>query len=249
MIDFDYAGQDVLITGGTRGIGGALSKAFLAAGANVIATFRQNHEGALAFKDGLGEAAERCEIVQLDVTDYDAVDAFFATVFQQSGRKLDVLVNNAGVRDDAVVGMMPPSAWSRVLETNLTGAYNMSKFAIQLMMGARYGRIINMSSPSGELGFAGQANYAASKGGLEAFTRSLAKEAAKRGITVNCVSPGFVNTDLIADLGDKQRKAYEQMVPLRRFAEVEEISPSVLFLASENSGYITGSVLKVAGGL
>ena len=145
--------------------------------------------------------------------------------------------------------MMTSDDWNRVIEVNLTGTYLMSKQAVLLMMKKKYGRIINITSPVADLGFAGQANYAASKAGQVAFTKSLAKETAKKKITVNCVSPGFILTDFIKDLPQEQLAAYKKMVPMRRFGTAEEVADAVLFLASDRASYITGTVLDITGGL
>ena len=247
MISFDFSGQTVVVTGGTRGIGAAVSQAFYEAGARVFALYAGNHERAAAFAARFAEPS-RMQTRCVDVSDYPAVAAFFQELATLCD-SLEILVNNAGIRRDGIVGMMPPEDWQAVLDTNLGGTYAMSKFAVQAMMTHRYGRIVNLTSPSGRLGFAGQANYAASKAGQVAFAKSLAKEVAKRKITVNCVSPGFVETEFIAGLPPEQLKEYQASVPLRRFAQPEEVAKAVLFLASEEAAYITGTVLEISGGL
>ena len=245
---FDFSGQTVIVTGGTRGIGRAISEAFLEAGATVVALYGGNREAAEQFRAANAACGERLEVQAVDVGDYGQVERFFKD-FDARHARLDVLVNNAGIRRDTVVGMMSPEQWQQVLQTNLGGTYAMSKFAVLKMMQARYGRIVTITSPSGEFGFEGQANYAASKAGQVAFSRSLSKEAAKRKITVNCVSPGFIATDLIADLPAEQAEAYRKQVPLRRFGEPAEVAKAVLFLAAPESEYITGATLHVTGGL
>ncbi|MCW5213255.1 SDR family oxidoreductase, partial [Desulfobulbus sp. TB] len=185
---------------------------------------------------------------KVDVRDYQAVECFFQQVEEQFDT-IDILVNNAGVRRDAALAMMRQQDWNQVIDVNLTGGYNMSKFAVQLMMKQKYGRIIFITSPMGHLGFAGQANYAASKAGQVGMMKSLSKEVAKRKITVNSVSPGFISTDFLDGLSDKQVKAYKKMVPVRRFGTPEEVADAVLFLAGKNATYINGSVLEVTGGL
>ncbi len=245
---YDFTGRTALVTGGTRGIGRAVSEAFLDAGATVLAAYGGDDAAAEAFRAGNGARAERLRTVRLDVADYAAVESFFRTL-ADAGERLDTLVNNAGIRKDSVLAMMPPADWERVLAVNLTGAYHCAKFAVQAMMTERYGRIVNVTSPSGRFGFEGQANYAASKAGMVAMTRSLSKEVARRGITVNCVSPGFIDTDLLSDLPEAQAKAYRESVPLRRFGTVREVAHATLFLAAPESAYITGSVLEVTGGL
>jgi|SaaInlStandDraft_1057018.scaffolds.fasta_scaffold13521_4 3-oxoacyl-[acyl-carrier protein] reductase len=248
MPNFDFKDQNVLITGGTRGIGASLTRAFLSAGASVIATYRSNHDAAMAFSQSLGEESSRLECVACDVTDVEAVDSLYARL-DETELKLDILINNGGIRRDAVAAMMSASDWKDVIDTNLTGAFLMSKQAIKNMMRQRYGRIINISSPMSREAFAGQSNYSASKGGLESMTRSMCKEVGSRKITVNCVSPGFIETELIDDLDEETVKTYKKMVPVRRFGKPEEVADAVLFLGDKSSGYISGSVLEISGGL
>jgi len=160
-----------------------------------------------------------------------------------------VLVNNSGIRRDGVLAMLPPADWERVIATNLSGTYHMCKFAVLHMLRRRYGRIVIVTSPARTAGFAGQANYAASKAGQVGLMRSLAREVGKRGITVNCVSPGFVDTDLLADLSPEQKREHLASVPLGRFAEPREVAFAVRCLAARDASYITGATLEVAGGL
>lgn len=244
-MDSVFKDWNVIITGGTRGIGFATAEAFSDAGAFVTCIYRSDETAAAAAMLKLGPGAE---VVRTDVSDYGQVEEFYAR-FNAKHDSLHVLVNNAGIRKDAVVGMMPYDDWSKVINTNLTGTYNMCKFAVHKMMENKFGRIVNLSSPSGKLGLPGQANYAASKAGQVAFTKSLAKEVARRGITVNCISPGFTETEFISDISDDLRKTYLGQVPMRRFARPEEIAAGILFLASKNASYITGAVLDMDGGL
>ena len=248
MLTYDFSGQTAVVTGGTRGIGGAISAAFLRTGARVIATYAGNEAAAEEFAAAHADAADRLELRKFDVGDYEQVQEFFRHV-DQTCETLEVLVNNAGIRRDSVVGMMPAEDWRKVIDTNLTGTYNMSKFAVMKMMQSRYGRIVNITSPSGRIGFEGQANYAATKAGIVAFAKSLCKEVAKRKITVNCVSPGFIDTDFISELPGDQLKAYRGMVPLKRFGTADEVATCVLFLASQEAAYVTGAVLEVTGGV
>ena len=244
---FDFANQTAVVTGGTRGIGLAVAEAFLAAGGSAICLYGGDEKAADALRSAhAGDSRLRAE--RLDVADFEAVKAFWRRLEEQ-GTRIDVLVNNAGIRRDAVLAMMPDDDWRRVLDVNLGGVFAMSKYAVQAMSSARYGRIVNMTSPGGKLGFAGQANYAASKAGMVALTKSLSKEVAKRGITVNAVSPGFIDTDFIRDLPEEQAGEYRRSVPLMRFGKADEVASAVLFLASRESAYITGTVLEVTGGL
>jgi 3-oxoacyl-[acyl-carrier protein] reductase len=182
------------------------------------------------------------------VAKYKEVENFFEHIDKKYGG-FEVLVNNAGIRKDAVLAMMKESEWRDVLEVNLSGVFYMCKFAVMSLMRKRYGRIINITSPSGKYGFEGQANYAASKAGLIALTKTLSKEVARRGITVNCVSPGFIATELIDDLPKELRDSYITQVPLKRFGKPEEVAVCVLFLASKEASYVNGATLEVTGGL
>lgn len=245
----NFEQDTVVVTGGTRGIGRAITQAFLARGARVVATYRSNADAAEAFKAELDAAeAERLELASFDVADEAAVEAFWEDLDAREV-EVSVLVNNSGVRDDHVMAMMPTAAWQRVLDTNLTGTFLMSKRAVLTMLRRRYGRIVSITSPAGQFGFQGQANYSASKAGQVALTRSLSKEVAKRGITVNCVSPGFVETELLGDLDPELMKAHKQSVPMKRFGKPEEIAWAVLTLASRDASYVTGATLEVTGGL
>ncbi len=248
MIQFDFNEQTVIVTGGTRGIGRAIAESFLKAGARVLATYQGNAEAARAFEDANKEHADRLIVKKCDVTDYAAVEALFKWVGDELG-VIQVLINNSGIRRDQIVGMMAVEEWQSVIDTNLTGTFYMSKFAVQNMARKRYGRIVNITSPVARFGMPGQGNYAASKAGQIAFAASLSKETARRKITVNCVSPGFIGTDLIADLAEERVEMYLNLVPMKRFGEVEEVASSVLFLASKEASYITGTVLEVTGGL
>ncbi len=246
MIDFNQ--RRVIVTGASRGIGRAISLAFLEAGATVLGIYAANRQAAEEFRDQCGDAAARLELHRLDVSDAGQVEKFFQDV-EERFDTIDVLVNNAGIRRDGVLAMLAKDDWQRVLDVNLTGCFLMAKQAVLLMMKQKYGRIINITSPMARMGFAGQSNYAASKAGQIGMTRSLARETAKRGITVNCVSPGFIDTELLAGLSPEQLKEYKKMVPARRFGKAEEVADAVLFLAGPRAAYITGSVLEITGGL
>jgi 3-oxoacyl-[acyl-carrier protein] reductase len=246
-VAFDFAGQNVVVTGGTRGIGAGVTDAFLRAGARVVATHVSRDEDARALLHRYADTG-RLTVEKFDVVSYDEAEAFFRA-FERDVGVLHVLVNNAGIRRDAVVAMMSGEDWARVLDVNLTGVYVMSKLAVQLMMGERYGRIVNVTSPAGRLGSEGQSNYAAAKAGIVAFSKSLCREVASRHITVNCVSPGFIETELLSDLPAHLTESYRRMVPLNRFGTPGDVARCVLFLASRESSYITGSVLEVNGGI
>jgi 3-oxoacyl-[acyl-carrier protein] reductase len=235
-----------VVTGGTRGIGKAVSEAFLTAGASVIAIFAGDEASAAAMRETWKDYPLETE--KLDVSDYSAADSFFKRLNEKHG-SLEILVHCAGVRKDKIVGMMSLDEWSKVIDVNLTGTFIMNKFAMIKMMEKRYGRIINISSPSGIFGFAGQANYASSKAAQIAFTKSFSKEVAKKNITVNCVLPGFIDTQFISDLPEEQLKAYREQIPMKRFGAASELTDVVLLLASREASYITGAAFEVTGGL
>ncbi|MDH4367825.1 MAG: 3-oxoacyl-ACP reductase FabG [Dehalococcoidia bacterium] len=245
---YNFEGQTVIITGGTRGIGRAIAESFLEAGAKVIVTYSTNEAATAQLKQDNSQFADNIDIQKLDVSRYEEAEKFFKYVDTKYGG-FEVLVNNAGIRKDSVLAMMKQSDWHDVLNVNLTGIFYMCKFAVKILMRKRYGRIVNISSVMERYAFEGQANYAASKAGLTALTKSLSKELATRGITVNCVSPGFIDTELIRDLPDKLRETYLARIPARRFGSPAEVAACVLFLASREASYVTGSTLEVSGGL
>lgn len=244
----DFNGQIAIVTGGTRGIGRGITEAFLKKGATVIATYAGNDSAAMKMKEELSLYGDKLIVKKCDVRDESAVAELYKFV-EDSFSKLDILVNNSGIRKDQLTATMSLIEWNDVINTNLTGTFLMSKHATLLMMKNRYGRIVNMSSVGGEIGLPGQANYAASKAGQVAISKTLSKEVAKRGITVNNVLPGFIDTELLADLPEEQRKEYAKDVPMKRFGKVEEVAHAVLFFASKEASYITGSSLEVDGGL
>jgi 3-oxoacyl-[acyl-carrier protein] reductase len=245
---FDFNGKRALITGATRGIGKAVATAFLTSGATVIGVYATNRKAADLFLNECGPLASNLRLFQCDVADPRQVQGLFEEIEEQFDT-IDVLVNNAGIRKDGVVAMMPQEDWQRVIDVNLTGTFNMAKQAVLLMVKQKYGRIINITSPMAYMGFAGQANYAASKAGQIGMMRVLSKEVAKRKITVNCISPGFVDTEFLGDLTEDRALSYKKMIPMNRFGRPEEIAAGVLFLASEAAAYINGAVLEINGGL
>ena len=244
----EFKEQKAVVTGATRGIGKAIAEALLASGATVIGVYGGNVAAAEKFRASCGDVGARLQLHKLDVSDYQAVQTFYGQIEEQFDT-IDILVNNAGIRRDGALAIMKEEDWRRVIDVNLTGGYNMARFAVQLMMKQKYGRIVCITSPMGQLGFAGQTNYAASKAGQVGMMKSLSKEVAKKKITVNCVSPGFIDTDFLEGLTETQVKAYKKMVPARRFGRTDEVAGAVLFLAGKNAAYITGSVLEITGGL
>lgn len=244
----NFQGQKVVITGASRGIGKAISLEFLKQGATVIGVYAGNREAAESFIAECERFDGRLQLHQCDVADAGQVETFFNTIEEQFG-SIDVLVNNAGIRRDKLLALMDQKSWQQVIDINLTGTFNMCRSGVLLMLKQKYGRIINITSPVATLGFAGQTNYGASKAGQIGLTRSLSKETARKKITVNCVSPGFIDTELLDDLSPEQIKEYKKSVPMRRFGTVVEVAGAVLFLASKEASYITGAVLDVNGGL
>jgi 3-oxoacyl-[acyl-carrier protein] reductase len=245
----DFSGQTAVVTGGTRGLGRAIALDLLEHGATVYATWHRNEEAAAELTKLAGARAERLRLARFDVGDAAGVNSFWERAEAECEGGVQILVNNSGVRRDAALALMSEADWRAVLDTNLTGTFLMSKGAVRLMARKRYGRIVLITSPSARHGFEGQSNYAASKAGQIGMARSLAREVAKRGITVNCVSPGFVDTELLADLTPAQKDEFRKSVPLQRFAEPREVAYAVRALAAREASYITGSVLEVAGGL
>lgn len=244
-VRFDLDGQVAVVTGGTRGIGAAITRTLLASGARVLATYVTNQRAAEELRDSLDrEERERLSLHRFDVADAEAVQTFFAGL-----DPLHIMVNNAGIRRDGPLGLMSLESWQRVLAVNLDGVFHTCRAAVRAMMAHRYGRIVNIASPSGLWGLAGQANYAAAKAGLIALTRSLALEVATRGITANCVTPGYVETELLAGLPEKRLAEMRAEVPMGRFGRPEEVAGAVLFLASAAASYITGANLMVSGGI
>ncbi len=237
-----------LITGGTRGIGRAIVETFAHAGARVAFTYRSAHQAAKELTETLTEKGHDVMGFQADVADFQAAQDVVQRVLDAWGH-IDILVNNAGITRDNLLLRLTEEDWDAVLNTNLKGVFNFCKAVYRPMMKQRSGKIINMSSVVGITGNAGQTNYAASKAGIIGFSKSLAKELGSRGITVNVIAPGYVETEMTAALPEKAREALTQAIPLRRTARPEEIAQAALFLASSLADYITGHVLQVDGGL
>lgn len=241
-------GKVAVVTGGAKGIGRAISMRLAEAGAYVIVNCNSSTSKAEETVAEIQARGYEAEVFPCDVTDSAAVKDWFSDVKKRLGH-VDILVNNAGITKDTLLIGMKDEDFMSVVETNMKSVFNCSKWAMKLMLRQKNGRIINISSVSGIMGNAGQVNYSASKAGIIGMTKSMAKEAASRGITVNAIAPGFIRTDMTAKLSEEVRTKAEEMIPLGHFGEAEDIAEAAYFLASDYSRYITGQVLSVDGGL
>jgi len=242
-------GKVALVTGGSRGIGSEIAKLMAESGAKVIINYSSNKTKAEELAEEitkLGGVQPSC--LGFDVGNEEQVDTAYKSILSENS-KLDILVNNAGVTGDNLILRMKLEEWERVIRTNLTGMFLCTRAAIKPMMKARYGRVINISSVIGEMGNAGQSSYAASKSGVFGFTKSLAKEVGSRGITVNAVTPGFIKTDMTAEMTEDQIKPLLDSIPLGMLGEASDVASLVSFLASPQARYITGQIIGVSGGL
>lgn len=242
-----------IVTGGSRGIGRSIVEALFRAGCTVVFTYNSNEDAARGLADELNRDSMRLETlavhpVKLDVTDGKAVQEFIEGVQKDHGQ-IDILVNNAGVTKDGLLMRMSEADWDLVLDTNLKAVYALTKAVVRPMMSQKRGKIINITSVVALTGNPGQANYCASKAGVIGFTKSVAKEVASRGITVNAVAPGYIETDMTGKLNETQREALLGMIPLKRAGRPEDVANVVKFLASSEADYITGQTLVVDGGM
>lgn len=245
MSSQDLSGKIALVTGASRGIGAAIADTLAQAGATVIGTATSDSGAAaigerLAQWNGQGRA--------LNAAEADGIENLIADIEKEFG-KLDILVNNAGITRDNLLMRMKEEEWDEIMQVNLKSVFRASKAVLRGMMKQRSGRIINITSVVGAMGNAGQANYAAAKAGLMGFAKSMAREVGSRGITVNCIAPGFIDTDMTRALPEETRKMFEAQTSLGRFGDAQDIADAVLFLASEQAGYITGQTLHVNGGM
>jgi 3-oxoacyl-[acyl-carrier protein] reductase len=244
----ELAERVALVTGGSRGIGAAIAVELARAGAAVVFTYRSSPDAAQDTAKRIAEAGGTARAVACDVADAAAVDQLVGEIARELGR-IDVAVNNAGITRDQLIARMKPEDFDAVIATNLRGTWNVCRAVARPMIRQRSGRIINLSSVVARMGNPGQTNYAASKGGIEALTRSLARELASRNITVNAVAPGFIDTAMTSQLAGPNRDALLAQIPLGRLGTVEDVAGAVRFLASDRASYITGQVIHVNGGL
>jgi 3-oxoacyl-[acyl-carrier protein] reductase len=247
-LSFSLEGKVALVTGGSQGIGESIAKALGAAGAHVVVAAR-GEEKTAAVAEAIAAAGGKAEALRLDVGDPASVTAAFKAVALKYG-KLDILVNNAGITDDGLILRMSKESWDRVIATDLTGVFLCAQEAAKLMLKKRVpGRIVNITSVVGLMGNAGQTNYAAAKAGVVGFTKALAREIGSRGITVNAVAPGYIETSMTDVLHEEQKKALVGQIVLGRLGTADDVAAAVVYLASDAAAYVTGTCLNVSGGL
>jgi len=237
-----------LVTGGSRGIGSSICKELAKAGATVLINYANSKDSALKVLEEIVEVGGKGEVVGFDVSDYSIVEEKIKYLIEKY-EKIDILVNNAGITRDSLFMRMKESQWDEVFETNTKGVFNCTKNVVRMMLKNQYGKIINISSVVGEMGNPGQVNYSSTKSALIGFTKSLAKELGSKNINVNAITPGFIETEITEVLPDSIKDKYKEIIPLSRFGKPEDVAKAVLFLASDDSSYITGEVLKINGGL
>jgi 3-oxoacyl-(acyl-carrier-protein) reductase len=241
-------GRTALVTGGSRGIGRAIALALAEEGADVAVNYVASERAARDVAEHIQKMGRRAMLAQADVGDYPDTFRMAQDVLREFGR-LDILVNNAGINSDKTFVKMDHASWRKVLGTNLDGVFNCTKVFIDSMIKQNYGRVVNITSVIGQIGNFGQANYAASKAGVAAFTKSLAKELAGKGITVNAVAPGFIETEMVEGIPEKVRQRLLDQIPLRRFGTAVEVGRAVVYLVSADGDYITGAEVSINGGL
>ncbi len=240
--------RTALVTGASRGIGRAIALSLAEEGADVAVNYLSNRELAADVVDSIRKMGRRAMLAQADVADYQDCDRMSREVLEEFGH-LDILINNAGINSDHTFVKMDLPSWRNVLAINLDGPYNCTKVLVDQMIKQGWGRIVNITSVIGQIGNFGQANYAASKAGLAAFSKSLAKELVSKGITVNCVAPGFTETEMVMAIPEKVRMKLLEQIPMKRFGRCEEVARACVYLCSADGDYITGTELSINGGL
>jgi 3-oxoacyl-(acyl-carrier-protein) reductase len=242
------SGRTALVTGASRGIGRAIALSLAEEGADVAVNYLSNRNLAGDVVDQIRKMGRRAILAQADVADYPGCDRMAREVLQEFGH-LDILINNAGISSDHTFVKMDQDSWRKVLAINLDGPYNCTKVLVDQMIKQSWGRIVNITSVIGQIGNFGQANYAASKAGLASFSKSLAKELVSKGITVNCVAPGFTETEMVMAIPEKVRMKLLDQIPMKRFGRTEEVARACVYLCSKDGDYVTGAELSINGGL
>lgn len=243
-----FQGKVAIVTGGSRGIGRAIVQKLADCGCDVAFNYSQSHDVALELEKEIKSQGVRCKASCVDIKDFEGVKQWVARVKEDFGR-IDILVNNAGIVIDKPLMMMSREDWDQVIDTNLSGMFNAAKACIVTFMKQKSGDIVNISSVSGVIGLPGQTNYSASKGGMNAFTKALAKEVARYGVRVNAVAPGFIETDILSHFTEEQKKEIAGRVPLQMIGTPQDVANCVVFLLGQGAQYMTGQVVQVDGGL
>ena len=244
----DLSNKIAVVTGASRGIGRQVAKDLASYGATVVANYPNSNDSAEQTVEEIEKSGGTAVMTEFDVSDFDAVQEGIGSVIDKFGG-VDILINNAGITRDGLFLRMKEEDWDIVFAVNLKGVFNCTKAVVRSMSKQKYGRIINIASVVGEMGNAGQLNYSSTKAGVIGFTKSAAKEFGSRGITVNAISPGFIQTDITQDIPEEYKQKYMESIPLGRFGETTDISNVISFLVSDNASYITGEIVRVNGGL